>query len=111
MLFSGVEDIERERINILKDMARKHPLVLQYLAQQATAEEPPLAALFAQAVEAQEGGAAPGGGEQPTNGGGGGGQGGNDPVGAPPQRGGRPSGSPSALPKGPNQGNPQAGRR
>lgn len=113
MLFSGVEDVERERINILKDMARKHPLVLQYLAQQATAEEPPLAALFQQAIEAaaEGGGQAPGNGQQPTSGGGEGGQGGNDPVGAPPQRGGRPSGSPSALPKGPNQGNPQAGRR
>lgn len=105
MLFSGVEDTRKEEIGILRDMVKKHPIVQQYLAGKAIADEQPLAALYQQALEAEQGGAPP---EEPQGGGGGGG---GAPVQRAPQRGGRPKGSSSAIPRGPNRTNPQAGRR
>lgn len=124
MLYSGVEDTVRERKNILKDMARHHPIVEQYLATMAVSEEPPLALILQQALgqapmdgNPAAGPASAGGQPWPATGPmgpalqGGSGEGNGNTPGPAPMRGGRPVGSSTALPRGPNQGNPTAGRR
>lgn len=117
MLYSGVDDVPRERKNILKDMARKHPIVQQYLAMIATSEEPPLAALMQETInpDTVQGPAYPG----PTPFPGVGDMGPElqeeeaEPVdtGPAPRRGGRSAGTPSVGKRGPNQTNSPSGRR
>jgi hypothetical protein len=109
MLYSGVEDISKERNDKLKDNARRHPIVQQYLATQAVSDEPVLNALMEQAMQQEQSDFQPNPEQTPMpedmqSGAG------NFP-GPAPRRGGRPTGSPSAGKKGPNQTNAYAGRR
>lgn len=115
MLFSGIDDVEKERKQILKEKAMRNPMVEQYLVGAAIADEPPLAALYQELTAADNPGSPPGTPPEPdsqssgnqTNRGG-------EAVGEgfpAPQRGGRPAGMPTAEPRGPNRVNPQNTRR
>jgi hypothetical protein len=113
MLFAGVEDVDRVRKNKLKDMARQHPIVQQYLAMAAVSEEPPLAMLYQQAMGMGDTGQSTGGetpveGQEGASSGGGGAPAAQGPS---PKRGGTPKGKATATPRGSGRQNPSAGRR
>ncbi len=116
MLYSGVDDVAQERKGIMKDRARKHPVVEQYLAMQAVAEEPPLAAILQKALGEEEGGILEDTVQGPAEDGPtpfpGVGDSGPSLQNSPaPTRGGRPKGSASAIPRGPGRTNPSPADR
>lgn len=110
MLWSGVDDIQKEQKQIMKEKTMKNPMIQQYLAQQAIADEPPLAAIYSQMTAQESPGSPAGEPPEPTEEGGGNQVEGNSMRPAP-ARGGKPAGMPTAIARGPNGTNPAPVRR